>query len=284
MQRPIIADVSYREFSPGDALKPYVECYWTADFNGTAADVTPEQECLPLGLMELIFTLNEDPFEVTIGGKRDILPASFIAGLYDVPASWKGAGNSRIFGIRIKPECLLELFGIPVSVVFQEYTDTRHFFGKIADELTDRMRQATSTGDRIMLAEDFLLQYLRDRQHGRNYIVEATRIIRQSAGNISLEELSGQLYISPRQLQRRFKDSIGTSPKTFMRIIRFAHAYGYVQRQQGAPNWASLSYHFGYSDQAHFIRDFKQFSGKLPSLVVDEQQLYYQGARQLSLR
>jgi AraC-like DNA-binding protein len=67
-----------------------------------------------------------------------------------------------------------------------------------------------------------------------------------------------------------------------MRIIRFANAYDYVQNEKASLNWANLSYHFGYSDQAHFIRDFKQFAGKAPTVMVDEGQSFYQWSRQFA--
>lgn len=274
-------EVNYQEFSPSEALKPYVDCYWAMSFGGMSTDVSPDQHCLPLGLMEMVFHLNDDPYQVSIEGKKDLLPASFIAGMYEVPVSWNAVGGSRSFGIRIKPECMLELFGVPVSVVFQEYTELQNFFGNGAKELTEQMRNAPDTGSRIRLAESFILKYMRDRQRERNYVMEATRLIRQSVGNISLEDLSDQLYISPRQLQRSFKNHIGTSPKTFMRIIRFASAYDYVQKQEESLNWANLSYHFGYSDQAHFIRDFKQFTGRAPTIMIDERRQFYQRSRQL---
>ncbi len=275
-------DISYQEFSPGPFLKPYVDCYWSMAFSGTALELSPDQHCLPLGTMDIIFHLNDDHYECDIAGRKYTLPSSFVAGMYEVPVSWKAVGGSRLFGIRITAESLLELFRVPASVLFNDFTEISSFLGKGANEFTAQIREAAGTGERIRIAEAFLLGYLRDRQHERNYVLEATRLIRQSAGNISLDELSGQLYVSTRQLQRSFKDTIGTSPKTYMRIIRFATAYDYVQQQRDSLNWANLSYHFGYSDQAHFIRDFKQFCGKAPTIMSDEGQSFYQRSRQLA--
>lgn len=274
-------DISYQEFSPSAALKPYVDCYWAMRFGGTTADVSPEQHCLPLGTMEVIFHLNDDHYEAKIGDAIHKLPTAFVAGMYQIPVSWKAVGGSRLFGIRIKPECLIELFRIPASVIFNEFTDMQSFFGNGVTPFTEQMREAEDTGARIRLTEAYLLSHLRDRQSERNYVLEAARIIRQTGGNISLDDLSSQLYVSPRQLQRSFKDTIGTSPKTYMRIARFASAYDYVQNERESLNWAGLSYHFGYSDQAHFIRDFKQFTGKAPTLMIHESRSFYQRSREL---
>ena len=57
-------------------------------------------------------------------------------------------------------------------------------------------------------------------------------------------------------------------PKAYQRIIRFRNAYEYLQQNEGNFSWANVSYNFGYSDQAHFIRDFKKFTGALPTAIV----------------
>lgn len=274
-------DIRYQEYSPCAALQPYVDSYWSMHFDGAATEQAPEQRCLPLGMLELIFHLDNRYYEATIDGRHHILPPGFIAGMYQIPVSWTTEPGARLFGIRIKPECLMELFRVPVSVMFNEFTDLESFFGKDINRLSDGMQAADSVGARIRLAETFLLQHLRNRQSERNYVLEATRLIRQEKGNISIEDLSDRIFISTRQLQRSFKDNIGTSPKTYMRIIRFRNAYHHVQQVGEDLNWARVSYHFGYADQAHFIRDFKQFTGKAPSFVVNEQQSFYQLTRQL---
>lgn len=274
-------NVSYQEFSPSAALQPYIDCYWTLSLGGSAAEMSPEQYCLPLGTQDLIFMLNKDRYETVIEGKRHIMPSALVGGMYQVPVGWTAPCDTRIFAIRMKPECMLELFRVPVSVLFNEFTAMDAFFGKSGAELTEQMREAAGTGDRIKVAETFLQAYLRDRKCERNYVLEATQLIRRSAGNISLDDLSHQLYVSTRQLQRSFKDAMGASPKTYMRIVRFANAYDYVQQTYDSLNWAALSYHFGYSDQAHFIRDFKQFTGKAPTVVVEEKTAFYQLSRQL---
>ena len=274
-------NIRYQEYSPGAALQPYVDSYWSMHFDGPAGIEAPEQRCLPLGMLELIFHLDDKYYEATIDGRNHILPPSFIAGMYPIPVSWKTESGARLFGIRIKPECLMELFRVPVSALFGEFTDMESFFGKDINRLSDSMQAAADVGSRIRLAESFLLEHLRHRQSERNYVLEATRLIRQSKGNISLDDLSDRIFISPRQLQRSFKDNMGTSPKTYMRIIRFRNAYHHVQHEKEDLNWARVSYHFGYSDQAHFIRDFKQFTGKAPSFVVNEQSSFYQLTSQL---
>lgn len=124
----------------------------------------------------------------------------------------------------------------------------------------------------IQVVETFLFAKLRNVKSERNYLYDATRMIRQAKGNLSIETLSEQLYVSKRQLERSFKENYGTTPKTYQRIIRFRNAYECVHQTATAPDWLDISYTFGYSDQAHFIRDFKEFSDEVPTMLFQETQ------------
>lgn len=72
--------------------------------------------------------------------------------------------------------------------------------------------------------------------------------------------------MSLRQLERKFEQLVGLSPKQLARIIRFQSVF----RSAGctpAPAWAEVALDCGYYDQAHFIREFKQLSGQSPAAL-----------------
>ena len=52
------------------------------------------------------------------------------------------------------------------------------------------------------------------------------------------------------------------APKLLARILRFQRAVGLMEQPLG---WAEIALACGYYDQAHLIRDFKQFAGSSPS-------------------
>jgi AraC-like DNA-binding protein len=67
------------------------------------------------------------------------------------------------------------------------------------------------------------------------------------------------------------------SPKTYQRIIRFRNAYSKIRSASGGQiSWTQLSYSCGYSDQAHFVRDFRDFTGEVPTLVTSHREDYFQ--------
>jgi AraC-like DNA-binding protein len=268
-------NTSYQEFKPSLVLQPFVECYWLHHFETSGQQESPVQRCLPFGAMELILHLDDNPAYVLMDNSWQKLPQGFFVGLYRDNVHWKAVGTGRKFGIRLKPESLLQLFNVPVAALFNSFTDLDSFFGKDSNRLIDNVYGLPDIQDVIRVAETFLLAQFRNLNAQRTYLIEATRLIRQAKGNVSIEALSEHLCISKRQLERSFKDGYGTSPKMYQRIIRFRNAYESFQQTSTIPNWLDVSYNFGYSDQAHFIRDFKEFSNEVPTLVFRETDQYF---------
>ena len=274
--KTVTMKIRHYEFNPSEALRPYVECYWYQNFDGDIKAAAPIQRCVPLGMTEIIFHLNEHDCEVFFAGEWRKLPHAFVVGVYKDAVIWKSTGGCRIFGIRMKPEALIEIFNIPAAMLANDYADIHDFFGRDMSALTGSIIGETHVSNLIAYTERFLLGQMKYASRQMNYVSEATRMIRASKGNLRLETLSEQLYISERQLQRSFKDGIGISPKAYQRIIRFRNAYEYLQHTADNFSWADVSYSFGYSDQAHVIRDFKQFTGAVPTALLLQSEEFQQ--------
>ncbi|GAB3507660.1 hypothetical protein GCM10027341_42580 [Spirosoma knui] len=268
-------NTSYQEFKPSAALQPFVECYWLHHFKTSGQEESPVQRCLPFGTLELIIHLDDNRAHVCFNDTWHKLPQAFFAGLYQDAVHWKSIGTVRKFGIQLKPECLPQLFKVPVASLFNNFTDLESLFGKNINRLVEDVYGREDINQVVRMAESFLLAQLRNVSNERNYVFEASRLIRESKGSLSIEALSEHLFISKRQLERSFKDNYGTTPKMYQRIIRFRNAFEALQEKPITPNWLDVSYSFGYSDQAHFIRDFRQFASDAPTSVFQKNAHYY---------
>jgi AraC-like DNA-binding protein len=69
--------------------------------------------------------------------------------------------------------------------------------------------------------------------------------------------------MSIRNFERKFIDEVGMSPKLYSRITRFFYT---VENKMMYPQrkWTSIAHDSGYFDQAHFIRECKEFSSRTP--------------------
>lgn len=268
--------IRHYEFNPSEALKPYVDCYWYQAFDSGLNMETPLQRCVPLGMTEIIFHLDRQKCVVFANGEWKELPDVFVVGVYKDAVIWKSHTDCKVFGIRLRPEAFQHLFSIPAAAIVNNYTDIHTFLGRDISCFTEKILGETLVSNLIAAAENFLLSQQKHTLRSSSYFEQGARLIRASRGNITIEDLSAELCISERQLQRQFKESIGMGPKAYLRIIRFRHAYEYMQHNPGSFSWTDVSYDFGYADQAHFIKDFKQYTGAVPTAMVLHNEQYPQ--------
>ncbi len=123
---------------------------------------------------------------------------------------------------------------------------------KLAIANTDKLR--------IKIVEEFLLLQLKDIKTDK-LIVEAVKLIYQSNGTIRIKELNEKLFISQSPFEKRFRKVVGTTAKKFASIIRF---HSVLENLNEAKTLTEICYENNFFDQAHFIKDFKQFTGDTP--------------------
>jgi transcriptional regulator GlxA family with amidase domain len=79
---------------------------------------------------------------------------------------------------------------------------------------------------------------------------------------VAIEALANDAGLTRRQLERRFLDAVGMSPKTLVQVLRFQRVLGVLA--DASPRWVDVAAACGYYDQAHLNRDFKRFTGATP--------------------
>ena len=92
----------------------------------------------------------------------------------------------------------------------------------------------------------------------------ALREFQGAAGVRTVADVSGKIGLSSRRFIQVFTDEVGLTPKLFCRVRRFQEAVQRIGTGQ-CVNRASVALDCGYFDQAHFIHDFRAFSGLNPS-------------------
>ncbi len=128
-------------------------------------------------------------------------------------------------------------------------------------EVEERLALSTADNQRLKVIDQFLLTQLKDKQMDR-LIVEAVKLIYESQGALRIEQLCEKLCISQSAMENRFKKVVGTTPKKFASIIRFNKVLGSMNI---AKSLTEICYENNYFDQAHFIKDFKHYTGDAPT-------------------
>ena len=144
-------------------------------------------------------------------------------------------------------------------------------FGKDGQEIEQQILNSNLTSERIMLVEKFLLDRLTDTETIDRIVKSTVETIITANGQLSVDELSTLTQVNRRQLLRKFSSAIGLSPKQLSRTIRLQAALRMLLNDQFS-NLAELAYKNEYYDQAHFIKDFKEFTGTNPKEFLEDRQ------------
>lgn len=127
-------------------------------------------------------------------------------------------------------------------------------------EVEEKLAIPNTDKNRISIVEKFLLSQLKDIETDK-LIVEAVKLIYQTNGTIRIKELNEKLFISQSPFEKRFRKVVGTTAKKFASIVRFNTVLDNMNKTK---TLTEICYENNFFDQAHFIKDFKQFTGDTP--------------------
>ena len=253
--------MEYKQYDASVDLAQYIKCYWSLE----SAETEPKlkQNILPDGCMEMIFHYG-DLYKQYVDQTEFVLqPRSFVFGQITRPLEIEPTGGIGIFAVRFQPDGFMPFSPVNVEEMNDKATTLEFLFGEDGINIERAILGATEISQRIQIIEEFLMKKLVSDEVRNRIVKSSVELLLVSKGQMSVSELSGQLQISPRYLEKKFSSTIGISPKQLTKIIRLQAALKMMQQKQFA-TLTSLAYESGYYDQAHFIKDFKEFAGTSP--------------------
>lgn len=257
--------MNYREVRPAPPLRRFLECFWFLSAEAAdAAAVAPPEPVLPDGCTELIVHLGEPFRRVDDAGASETQPGAFFVGQMTRPLVIQPSRRASAMGLRFRPGGARVFLGAPMDEFANRVVALECLWGAAARNFEDALHGARTDSSRIAVAETFLLARLVDarRDGAADHAVRAILARRGRGRIVPLAERAG---LGPRQLERRFRAAVGLTPKLFSRIVRFQHLVRIAPRADG---WASAAADCGYFDQAHLVRDVRDFAGVSPSNLL----------------
>ncbi|PTT74854.1 MULTISPECIES: DUF6597 domain-containing transcriptional factor [unclassified Chryseobacterium] len=253
--------MNYQTFEPDRDLAAFIRCYWTLE---SPKEEKPEKQTIvPDGCMEMIFHYGDLYKQYLDNGNSIIQTRCFVIGQLTRPLEIEPTGETRIFSVRFHPEGFLPFTTIPIKEMENTAVSLEKLFGKDGQEIEQQILNANSTSERIKFIEKFLLDRLTDTETIDRLVRSTVETIITANGQFSVDELSKLTQVDRRQLLRKFSSAIGLSPKQLSRTIRLQSALKMLLNDQFS-NLAELAYENEYYDQAHFIKEFKEFTGSTP--------------------
>jgi AraC-like DNA-binding protein len=243
---------------PHPALRPYVEAVWASA--APVQTLAPREHVLPCTRMHLAFRLDgplrlfrdrDDALGDTIA---DAVVAGTRAGFYVKDTTQA----SRSVGVILQPGATQALFGCDADALAASHTPLDALWGAAADRLREQLLECNDEAGQVDLLEQALLARLRPVRAMHPAIAQTMQGLEQGIAVTALAKASG---CSHRLLLARFRAATGLAPKAYARVLRFRHALRLLARGQPL---ADIAIDAGYSDQAHFNREFRELSGMTP--------------------
>lgn len=250
------APFHYYEFDPAPGLARHVTSYWAFRIRGTEA---LSHRIWPDGCASLAWILPP-------GGR----PLAILTGphlrAHDVPVEpgtmywgarfWPDAGGA-VTGLSAAE---LRDLSVPAPAPFRAGLDALAEAAQV--DARDAQARATAALDAM------LLPLVRAARPLDDAVRRAVLAIVAARGDASVAGIAAGIGLGERQLQRRFREAVGLTPKQFARIRRLRETAAGVL-EPGSHGWAARAADFGYADQSHLIHEFSQLTGLTPVAFED---------------
>ena len=243
------------QFVPSDVLKPYVKAFMIIE-----SDQQTENRLLPDTSIVLAFRLR--------GRVRDLsqeactnLSSSVITGLRRSVRVLSYDHQTANLLVIFREGGAAAVFKEPLHEFFSKSTPLDEFMPSGQLQLIEeQLDEASDNTQKVAVIEHFLLSRLNEKRADQ-LINHAMQQIRMANGNIRIRKLAGSMAISIDPFEKRFRRVAGISPKQFADTIRLRTL---INHYSPTENLTGIALEAGYFDQAHFIKDFRTFTGLAP--------------------
>lgn len=246
---------------PSAALAGIVDTHTLYSGAGSRAEF---QRVFPSSAIELTVNLSS-------GEMRCYDPATFVpnratgpllSGLFSRYYVIDTAQLDDLVSVRLRPGGAWRLFGVPAHELANQHITLCDLLGRHWNDLIHRLGEEPASDARIRILEATLLATTRRREM-HPAVGYALNVLRKPGALPRALSLAKDTGLSFRRFNELFLREVGLTVKSFIRILRFERLIAHT-RTSPALSWSQAAVDFGFSDQAHLIRDFQSFTGFTP--------------------
>jgi AraC-like DNA-binding protein len=248
---------------PNPPLSQFVECFWLVR---AEHDIFGKEKIFPDGAVELIINLSPpqkllDPDDPS---KAVFYKKSWISGERTRFIVIETTPDYYGLGIRFKPGGVYPFLKFPVSQLTDQVIEMDLIWGSWINEIREQLLEEEKPREQFRVLEEAFLAKANGSFDSNQAVTHALQSIIRLDAHRSMKSLVEELGISHKHLLRLFDRHVGITPKQLSRIVKFQRA---LQLAEQGPkvHWTQIAHACCYYDQAHFIRDFKSFTGMNPS-------------------
>ncbi len=254
--------MNYQTFQPHPDLAALVKFYWTLEVPYDPAN--QKQKIIPDGCIEMTFNFAEGIKRYISDTEYIVHPCAMVMGQRTKSYYIEPLGNVDSFAICFYPYGFANFVNTPLKELSDVETPVSTLFGEAsAQQLEKEIVEATNTQQRIKIIEAFLLKKLSEQSTVDAIVQSTIDVLVSTKGSTSISTILQEDLSKRRQLERKFVKQIGISPKQLGKVIRL-HSALHMMLNDEEESLTNIAYENEYFDQAHFIKDFREFIGVSP--------------------
>jgi AraC-like DNA-binding protein len=249
--------MALRVLTPCVALSPFVEAFW--DYDNLTGDQNANLSILPDTATYLCFIYSD--WLKTTHKNAVYATRSGLAGFQAYRSDLSGDGVVSGVSARLSPYGLSMFCRGIAKDCAERRVDCRDIFNKgTIERIEEQLSQGKNARERVSYVESFLMSTIKHEESDSLTRAICDRISLLH-GNCRISSIGKAFDISKRTLERRFRERVGVTPKTFARVVRLRHA---IIQKTMLPHWAEVAQACGYFDQSHMINEFNELYGISP--------------------
>lgn len=241
--------IEYRK--PSEALAPFIDHLWEKQVEVSGIIPYEIETIFPEDQTVLTYSFGKDYYRshATIDDFKSINGLQ-LEGLHQAPNFYKHQPGIHIFGVKFRAGGLFAFLNSSISATNNLSTDATSLFNNLPE-----VDSNLDFNDKCDIIETYLLNQIIEKQ-AKKYI--KLLMMLEDLGS----ETNSQIN-SYKTLSRLFQEVIGISPKEYVQIKRINQSLSLFASTKDIKS-QDLADKLGYYDSAHFINEFKKYTGKTP--------------------
>ena len=175
--------------------------------------------------------------------------------------------SHKTVSIIFQPGGLNRFLNIPITELFDNGYSAREIIGREVEELLEKSHDTISLHELDSIVQSYFLKKLSQIKEPLPIDFALQQLLVNH--NTNIDRIAEMACMSIRTFERKCKERLGMPAKMYARIARFHKAYKMLENRSTI-SWPDLTYEVGYYDQAHFIKDFKEFARVTPTILHKE--------------
>jgi AraC-like DNA-binding protein len=251
-----------REIKSSPVLARFVRCYRIIDFEFIHSDSIPPKAYTPRPEQCLQFFPTPTLIQYANNDMVIRPKNALIIGQQTIINNRTGFKKFLSLQIVFQPGALCHFLGCSLSEITDQLVDAADVFGNLIEQVNDQLYHAKNHHEMIGIAEQFLLKQVGNKV---TYMQPIDAMAQQMLDPLHpLDWYVTNAFLSHRQFDRKFINRMGISPKEYLRIVRFDHAYR-MKNHYPEMSWFNIAIACGYFDYQHLSKDYITFTGHTPT-------------------